>query len=442
MNLYQPFYNGKIGVVDLTVQSAYSVDFEADAIRRHLVGASMSAFLVSHFEGDSLVFGTGPLTGTFAPASSLLIGTFRSAAYNHLCHVPFMLRTGPELKFSGLDFLVIRGAASHPCAVYAGRGSVAVVALEDKSDRPVPDVLQALKRSMPPFRTAIVTGPAADRGSPFAAASVDAHGSHDKVGLAARMSEKNLKAVVLGGTGGIHYPEDHPALARAVEKMLRADGIRSGKGFKTVVKRLDGGGEAAGPLRGKLGRNRACYHCPTPCMTHASWKRPATKDQEGLLLMDHAGWAALAAKSEEALHLLNRCLELGLDPVAAGHRLEEDRSLREDMGVLESLAGPVSRDEEDHDLPDAAGVDATTFRVLGAGIPALASGSAWSDRAATAMILGICPIFLQLAGRLDRADLLRFLSTDSAEIKALDKILDAQIRTLLAGKIPDAASRV
>ncbi len=26
MSLYQPFYNGKIGVVDLTLQSAYTVD--------------------------------------------------------------------------------------------------------------------------------------------------------------------------------------------------------------------------------------------------------------------------------------------------------------------------------------------------------------------------------------------------------------------------------
>jgi aldehyde:ferredoxin oxidoreductase len=107
MNLYQPFYNGKIGVVDLTTQSTYTVDLPGDALREHIGGAAMNARLLSEYESDSLVLGTGPLTGSFAPASALLVGTFRSPVFDHLCHVPFMLRSGPEMKFSGLDFLII-----------------------------------------------------------------------------------------------------------------------------------------------------------------------------------------------------------------------------------------------------------------------------------------------------------------------------------------------
>ena len=54
--------------------------------------------------------------------------------------------------------------------------------------------------------------------------------------------------------------------------------------------------------------------------------------------MDHAGWAALSRKSEDALPLLKRCLELGLDPLAAGYGLREDRPLREAMNAIEALA--------------------------------------------------------------------------------------------------------
>jgi len=53
------------------------------------------------------------------------------------------------------------------------------------------------------------------------------------------------------------------------------------------------------------------------------------------------------------------------------------------------------------------------------------------------MILGICPIFIQIAGRLDRSDLLRFLSSDVEEIKVLGEIIDREICMLLEGKIPE-----
>jgi len=440
MSLYRPFYNGKIGVVDLTTQSAYTVDLSRDALRSHVGGAAMNAWLLSEYESDSLVLGTGPLTGSFAPASALLVGTFRSPVYDHLCHVPFMLRCGPEMKFSGVDYLIIRGAAKEPCAVSATRGQVHVHPLADSREKPVPELLQLLRRSNPGFRSSIVTGPAADRSSPFASASIGSHGSFDKVGLAARMAAKNLKAVLFSGIEGLPFREDHPALSKATEKLLRDSGALASKGFIPVVRKLEDGGEAAKVLRGSLGRNRACYHCPCPCMTYAGFKKPgADTEKDGLLLMDHSGWAALSCKSDDALPLLKRCHELGLDPCAVGNALREDRPLREAMNVIESLAvSGVHIDEEDY--PSAPGIDSRTYRLFGGGITPLSSGKAWTDRVAAAMILGICPLFIQIAGRLDRSDLLRFLSSDAEEIKALGERIDDEIETLLEGKIPDSGN--
>ena len=440
MSLYRSFYNGKIGVVDLTSLSAYTVDLPWDACQEHIGGAAMNARLLAEYESDSVIVGTGPLTGSFAPASALLVGTFRSPRYDHLCHVPFMLRSGPELKFSGLDFLVIRGAAKEPCAVSAARGQLRVFPLEDSREKPVPELLQLLRRSAPGFRASLVTGPAADRSSPFASASIGSHGSFDKVGFAARMAAKNLKAVLFNGIEGLPFREDHPALSKATEKMLQASGSLANKGFLPVVRKLDNGGEAAKVLRGSLGRNRACYHCPCPCLTYASIKKPgAGTEKDGLLLMDHSGWASLSSKSEDALPLLLRCLELGLDPRAAGYGLREDRPLREAMNTIEKLAAAgASIDEEEY--PSAPGIDTRTYRLFGGGITPLASGTAWTDRVAAAMILGLCPIFTQIAGRLDRSDLLRFLSSDAEEIKALTARLDGQIEMVLEGKIPEQGS--
>jgi aldehyde:ferredoxin oxidoreductase len=437
MSLYRLFYNGKYGVVDLTSLSAYTAELPWDACQDHIGGAAMNAWLLSQYESDSLILGTGPLTGSFAPASALLVGTFRSLVFDHLCHVPFMLRSGPEMKFSGVDYLIIRGAAKEPCAVSVTRGQVHVYPLPDSQEKPVPELLQMLRRRVPGFRASIVTGPAADGKSPYAAASIGSHGSLDKVGFAARMAVKNLKAVLFNGIEGLPFCEDHPALSRATEKMLRDSGALSAEGFVPVLKKLEDGAEAAGALRGKLGRNRACYHCPCPCMTYAGFKKPgAGAENDGLLLMDHVGWAALSRKSEDALPLLLRCLDLGLDPLAAGYGLREDRPLREAMNAIEALATVrASIDEEDY--PSASGVDSRTYRLFGGGTTPLSSGKTWTDRVAAAMILGICPIFMQIAGRLERSDLLRFLSSDAEEIKALGERIDGEIEMLLEGKIPE-----
>ncbi|MGE5790545.1 MAG: aldehyde ferredoxin oxidoreductase N-terminal domain-containing protein [Syntrophaceae bacterium] len=436
MSLYRPFYNGKYGVVDLTSLSAYTVDLPWEACQDHIGGAAMNAWLLSQYESDSLILGTGPLTGSFAPASALLVGTFRSPRYDHLCHVPFMLRSGPELKFSGLDALVIRGAAKEPCALSVGRGQVRALAVPELPGKTVPELLQLLRQSAPGFRASIISGPAADNDSPFASASIGGHGSFDKVGLAARMAAKNLKAVLFNGIEGLPFREDHPALSKATQKMLRDSGALAAEGFAPVLKKLADGSEAAGALRGKLGRNRACYHCPSPCMTYAAPGKPGP-GKEGVLLLDHAGWAALSRKSEDALPLLKRCLELGLDPCAVGNALREDRPLREAMNAVEALArAGASIDEEEY--PSAPGIDSRTYRLFGGGITPIASGSAWPDRVAAAMLLGICPVFMQIAGRLDRSDLLRFLSSDAEEIKALTVRLDGQIEKVLEGKIPES----
>jgi hypothetical protein len=341
------------------------------------------------------------------------------------------------MKFSGVDFLVIRGASKEPCAISMVRGQVRVTSLPDSKDRSVPELLQQLRRNAPAFRTSIVTGPAADRNSPYAAASIDFHGSLDRVGFANRMATKNLKAILFNGIEGLGIREDHPVLAKAVEKMLQNSGALAGKGFIPVVRRLPDGDEAAGMLRGKIGRNRACYHCPCPCMTYAGFRKPGDgAEKEGLLLMDHSGWASLSLKSDDALPLLQRCLEMGLDPRAAGHYLREDRPLRESMNAIEKLSGPGSS-IDDEDYPSVPDIDSRTYRIFGGGIPPLASGEVWTERVATAMILGICPIFMQLARGLSRTDLLRFISGDVEEIKVIGEMIDREIVVLLEGKIPE-----
>jgi len=107
------------------------------------------------------------------------------------------------------------------------------------------------------------------------------------------------------------------------------------------------------------------------------------------------------------------------------------------LSAVDALAsGGTSVVEEDY--PSAPGIDAHDYRLLGGGITPLSAGRAWTERVAAALILGLCPVFVQIARRLNRSDFLRFLSSDAGEVKSLAVALDEQVERLLEGRIPES----
>ena len=107
------FLNMKIAVVDLSDGSLQVLPLDPDLIEEKVGGAAVNRSLYSQYaEASPLVLGTGPLTGSLAPASCLLVATFQGPDDGRLCHTPLLFRAGPELKFSGFDFVCIRRRAS------------------------------------------------------------------------------------------------------------------------------------------------------------------------------------------------------------------------------------------------------------------------------------------------------------------------------------------
>jgi hypothetical protein len=78
--------------------------------------------------------------------------------------------------------------------------------------------------------------------------------------------------------------------------------------------------------------------------------------------------------------------------------------------------------------PRLPGIDAKIYTAFWRGGSApLSSGKTWTDRVAAAMLLGICPVSVQIAGRLERSELLRFLSSDTGGNRALGEKMDVEI---------------
>jgi len=406
MNPLQPFFNMKVGMIDLSVSSTEVVSLDQGKAAAYLGGASLNRIFIEGDRHDTLIFGTGPLTGSFAPASALLVATFKSPRFGKICHVPFMLSAGPDMKFSGLDFLVIQGGAAEPSVLFIHRGGVRISPAGNLQGLSIPELITALKRDYPPFRSAIVTGPAGDRGMIDAAASVGGKGGIDKAGLASRMAAKNIKAILFRGSGGLPFRNENPEQSRELITKIAADKNYRHRGFLSLLDKLEGGKEAGKHLGGLRKKDLACYHCPFPCMTHVEFTRqdaPRGKDgkiKEGLLLLDHLGWIALVGKfGKDALTSLRNCLQEGLDPGAA-------------------LAPGGEFPRQAHIL-------------FGGGIAPIPPGDLWGKRVALAMILGICPLFLLMFPRIDERDLLAFIAPHGDLGEAMHKNLTSAIESLL-----------
>jgi aldehyde:ferredoxin oxidoreductase len=430
MNLLQPFYNMKIGVVDLSASSSEIISMAEEQVSRHLGGAAMNRAILAGYETDALVFGTGPLTGSFAPASPLMVATFLSPIFNSICHVPFMLRTGPDIKFSGIDYLVVKGNAPEPSVLHVDHGNVRILPAANILNLPVPEAIMELKKTSPAFQSVITTGPAADRGSSCAAVSIGTNGSLDKAGLASVMAAKNLKGIMLGGRGGLPFNRDNPDQGKELEKIISAEKNFKRRGFSSVLKSLEGGKDTVKFLRAERKKDMACYHCPSPCMTHVrfSWRDPGNKEMqksgEGLVLLDHTGCIALAKKSgKNILPVLRACLHNGLDPAAVAATLLQGGTLPDYLEAIDKIVSDDSSPAQD--VSQRQGI-------FGGGIPPILTGDLFEKRVGLAMILGVCPMFLLRFPQITDAALLSFISTREEDLNTLQERLSSAIAFLLA----------
>jgi aldehyde:ferredoxin oxidoreductase len=412
----------RIGIVDLSASKAEVVPITEEQVGRHLGGAAMNSAILAGYETGSLVFGTGPLTGSFAPASPLMIATFTSSIFKRLCHVPLMLRTGPDMKFSGVDFLVVKGTAPEPSVLYIDHGNIRILSAPTILNMPVPEAIRELKKTSPPFQSLIITGPAADRGSSYASISIGTNGSLDKAGLAMLMAAKSLKGIMLGGTDGLPFNKDNPAQGKELEKIISGDKNFKRRGFYAVLKNLEGGKDAVKSLKADRKKDMACYHCPSPCMTHVrfSWHDPG--NEEGLLLLDHAGCIALAKKvGKNNLPLLRACLRYGLDPTAVVEMLPQGETLPDYLDAIDKIIS--DNPSRTQDVSQRQGIS-------GGGVPPIGTDDLWEKRVALAMVLGVCPIFLLRFPEITDTALLSFISTREEDLKTLQERLSSAISSL------------
>lgn len=327
---------------------------------------------------NKLIFLTGPLTGTLASSSGRyevvtkapLTGTI--GASNSGGHF------GPELKFAGYDGIIFEGRSENPVYLYINNEKVELRSAEHLWGKTVYETTDELLNETNTGARVACIGPAGEKGVLYATIMNEKHRAAGRSGLGAVMGFKNLKAVVVKGTGNVEVanPKGFMASCLDARNKLKANPVTGtglpAYGTQILVNILNQSGalptrnwrdggifENAEDTSGEalsdkyLVKNKGCFACSIGCGR-------VTKISEGKFKgmgegpEYEAGWsfgADCGVKDLAAICKANFiCNEYGLDPITLGSTIACAMELYE--------KGIVSKDELGRDLRfgDAEGI--------------------------------------------------------------------------------------
>jgi len=253
---------------------------------------------------------------------------------------------GPELKFAGYDGIIFEGKAEKPVYLWINDDKIELRSAKHLWGKNVFDTTdELLKETSEDARVACI-GPGGEKMVLFATVMNDKHRAAGRSGMGAVMGSKNLKAVVVRGTGSIKVKDPNTfmnAVKEAYKKLKEQPVTSAGLttyGTAILINILnqvgslptrnwrDGGyfeyaeeisGEA---LREKyLVKNKACFGCPIACGR-------VTRIPEGKFKgfgegpEYEAAWALGADCGVRDLAAVSKanfiCNELGIDPITMG----------------------------------------------------------------------------------------------------------------------------
>ncbi|MBC9784135.1 aldehyde ferredoxin oxidoreductase family protein [Heliobacterium chlorum] len=294
---------------------------------------------------NKVIFMTGPLTGTFAACSGRYVVVTKAPLTGTIGASNSGGHFGPELKFAGYDGIIFEGKADGPVYLYINDDQVEIRSAAHLWGKDVHETTDLLVAETEEDARVACIGPAGERLVKFATIMNDKHRAAGRSGLGAVMGSKNLKAVVVRGTGAVAVAQPDAFLATSMDartklkahpvtgvglptygtevlvNVLNQSGALPTKNFASG--KFDRADETGGEtLREKyLVRNKGCFGCSIGCarVTRIS-DGPYQGFGEGPEY--EAGWSYGANCGIHDLAAITKanfiCNELGLDPITMG----------------------------------------------------------------------------------------------------------------------------
>ena len=295
---------------------------------------------------NKLIFMTGPLTGTAACSSGRYEVVSKSPLTGIIGAANSGGHFGPELKYAGYDGIIFEGKAEKPVYLRIEDDLVELLDAEDLWGQGVHEVTEALEERHGKVRVSTIGTPG-ERMMLFAGVMNDKNRAAGRGGMGAVMGSKNLKAVVVRGTGGVSVANPDAFMEEAIKArtMLREHPVTgSGLGALGTEILVNIVNEVGGlPLRnGRDGsywedaddtsgerlvekhliKNQGCFGCTIACGRVTKVEGRGDFDGFGEGPEYEAGWSYGAACGVNDIAAIVKanfiCNEQGMDPITLG----------------------------------------------------------------------------------------------------------------------------
>jgi aldehyde:ferredoxin oxidoreductase len=396
----------KIAIVDLANSKVSDQELDEDLVKEKMGGAGITTALYEQYQNeDPIVLGTGLLTGTLAPASALGMITAKSPLTGKVCHAPFTLYAGLELKYSGFDYVVIKGKSPKPVYLWMHDGVADISDAKDVWGKDVWTSTDTIREVMGDQLIQVLTiGKAGESESDFAQVCINYWASGDRWGFGKLFGQKKLKGVALRGMSLLEV-SDAEGFVRQCKELLSALKAGAFAGKKGIAELSVAIGEEdiqkwLAPL---VHRHESCFNTPFPTNTFVfldedpKLLKESEKEEPGFLVTDIyglLGFKKLGLSAADACALLRECARYGIDAFAVAE-LSQKAGKKKPDEIKKSFSGLKGSLEN---------IGKGTFSPWcpNFGLPA----GEWERRQAVAYIFGIHPIFAMMAPELSEEKLI------------------------------------
>jgi len=418
--------SNKIAIVDLGTSKIVQKGLDEDLGKENIGGAGITTALYEQYQNeDPIVLGTGLLTGTLAPASALGMITAKSPLTGKVCHAPLTLNAGMELKYSGFDYVVIKGNAPKPVYLWIHDGIADINDAKEIWGKDVWESTDSIRESMgDPLIQVLGIGKAGESGSDFAQVCINYWVSGDRWGFGKLFGQKKLKGAALRGMSLLEIADAEGFVQQCKELLstLKTGAFSDKKGIAEIAVAI-GEGDVPKWLAPLVHRHLSCFNTPFPTNTFVfldedpKLLKETEKKEPGFLITDLyglLGFKKLGLSAADACALLRDCSKYGIDAVA--------------VAELSQKAGKKKPDEIKKSFSGLKG----SLESLGKGkfspwCPNFGlSANEWEKKQAVAYIFGIHPIFALLSPELSEEKLIELANLGTGlgfTSETLDKVI-------------------
>ncbi|MCB6992989.1 aldehyde ferredoxin oxidoreductase family protein [bacterium 210820-DFI.6.37] len=224
-------YQNKVLRIDLTKKGASFEPLRMDFARKY-VGSKGLAIRYMYEElkpgidplgpENKLFLTTGPFTGTPIPCSGKLSIAAKSPATGTMNDCSIGGHVGIRLKFAGYDMAIFEGKLKEPGYIIIDNDRIRFKDAKDLWGKGSHETEKILSDKYGLEYSVLSIGPSGENLGVMSCINCDYYRQAGRGGIGAVMGSKNVKAILIRGTGGVKVPDIENATKRIIE-ILRND---------------------------------------------------------------------------------------------------------------------------------------------------------------------------------------------------------------------------